>query len=129
MCTAFVIQVHGGYGPTHYDLMLARHSLAENRDEPLATWRLAATPEDLPPGQAIAARKLPDHRAAYLAYEGPVRGGRGRVDILDSGTYELLAEDESRLRIRLAGQKVRGEFELRRSNAPEEWTVRRLSPR
>ena len=35
------------------------------------------------------ATRLPDHRLAYLEYEGPVSGNRGVVRRIDSGKYEI----------------------------------------
>ena len=85
MPSRFVILVHSGHGPTHYDLMV-EHGPA------LATWQLETDPAaaenaDLP------ARRLADHRPAYLDYEGPIRGGRGHVRQADSGRCRLLAAE------------------------------------
>ena len=121
MSEAFVIQTHSGYGPLHYDLMLESAGA-------LATWRLPGPPTCLTEGQEMPALRLPDHRLAYLTYEGPVRRGRGSVSILDKGTYQLLAADDNRWEILAAGSAFKGRFELRR-DAPGggEWRLRRLS--
>jgi len=116
----FVILIHSGLGAEHYDLMLEQAEL-------LATWQLSGSPGELARGQGIAARRIGDHRAAYLEYEGPVSRNRGTVKQLDKGTYELLAADESRWEFELAGRKLRGRFELRHSGAAEEWTLQRLT--
>ena len=69
---------------SHWDLML------ENRGV-LLTWELP----ELPPGPLPASfgqlgiRRLPDHRIAYLEYEGPVSNDRGTVRRVDRGTYQL----------------------------------------
>jgi len=116
----FVIQIHSDYGPLHYDLMLAR-------GEVLATWRLAVSPAELAEGREVRAKKLEDHRLAYLSYEGPVSRGRGRVAILDKGTYELLDEQEDRWEARFDGRLVKGTFELKRlRGSADEWTLSRL---
>jgi len=121
MSRPFVIQIHSGYGQLHYDFMLGRGAV-------LATWQLASRPESLAVGEAAAAKRIQDHRAAYLTYEGPVSGGRGQVSILDAGTYESLADREDRWEFRLAGRQILGRFELCRV-APDgpEWTLRRLA--
>jgi hypothetical protein len=66
--------------PTHGDFMLECGGA-------LRTWALAEPPS---PGRTIAAEELPDHRLAYLDYEGEVSGGRGSVTRWDAGTYEVL---------------------------------------
>jgi DNA polymerase Ligase (LigD) len=69
---------------SHWDLML------ENRGV-LLTWELP----ELPPGplpasfERLGIRRLPDHRIAYLEYEGPVSNDRGTVHRVDRGTYQL----------------------------------------
>lgn len=69
---------------SHWDLML------ENRGV-LLTWALP----DLPPGplpasfERLGIRRLPDHRIAYLEYEGPVSNNRGTVKRVDFGEYQL----------------------------------------
>jgi hypothetical protein len=61
----------------HWDLML-------EVGEALRTWRLEGWPEN---GVQIRAEPIGDHRIAYLDYEGPVSGNRGRVQRRDEGTY------------------------------------------
>jgi hypothetical protein len=77
----------------------------------LATWAL---PE--PPGQAGVMRveSLPDHRLAYLDYEGPVSGGRGSVARWAGGTYRVLHESDTELCVRLEGRELAGRATLRR---------------
>ncbi len=83
-------KVAGGRG-THWDLMLEQNGV-------LRTWALA----DEPRGELTTqAEQLPDHRLAYLDYEGPVSGNRGNVSQWDAGEYEVLAESAERLELRL----------------------------
>ena len=63
----FVVLEHDWNG-VHWDFML------EAGDD-LRTWAMNAPPA---PGQDLPARALADHRLAYLTYEGPVSGDRGR---------------------------------------------------
>jgi hypothetical protein len=117
----FVILRHDcpdGYKPgVHWDLMLEDGGR-------LRTWALAAEPTA---EVTIAAEQLPDHRLAYLDYEGPISGNRGVVSRWDFGSYELLnvAGD---LQLSLIGRQLRGQVTLRRdpSNAVA-WTFK-LSP-
>ncbi len=87
----------------HWDLML-------EHGEILRTWRLPAAPET---GLTLPATALGAHRRAYLDYEGPVSGGRGRVVRWDRGTYEILVEDAGRIEAQLHGERLRGHMELR----------------
>jgi hypothetical protein len=120
----FVIHLHRGHGPDHYDLMLAAGGAS------LATWRLSASPVGLAGGQCMPAVRLADHRAAYLDYEGPVSRGRGRVDRFDAGTYGLIARTPDRWEVELRGERVRGRFVLRRDAAEgQAWTLSRAADR
>ncbi|MFM7058320.1 MAG: hypothetical protein ACKO2P_15495 [Planctomycetota bacterium] len=72
----------------HWDLLLARPGIPA-----ATTWRLLRRPCCNEP---IAAQALPDHRLVYLDYEGPVSGGRGRVEQVDGGDWqELVPRDDS----------------------------------
>lgn len=86
-------EVAGGRG-THWDLMLEQNGV-------LRTWALA----DEPRGERTTkAEQLPDHRLAYLDYEGQVSGDRGVVSQWDAGEYEMLAESGDQIEIRLIGR-------------------------
>ncbi len=112
----FVIQIHSGQGPTHWDLML-------QDGEALATWQLAALPPQRA-GQALPARALAAHRLAYLTYEGPVNNNRGRVDKLDGGEYITLARTAERWEFQLQGAAIAGRFELVAQN--DGWVLRKI---
>ena len=98
----FVILEHD-HPALHWDLMLERGGA-------LQTWRLARPP--LRPHAAILAAALPDHRLAYLDYEGPVSGDRGTVTRWDRGEYEP-TETADELILNLAGERVQGRASLR----------------
>lgn len=91
-------------GEVHWDLMVEA-----GEGEPLITFQLPA-----PPLRELEGRRLPDHRRAYLEYEGQVSGGRGEVAIWDRGRVEDEAGDPraARWRGRFAGQRLRGAWEL-----------------
>jgi len=113
----FVIHLHTTADGRHYDLMLEAGAA-------LATWRLERLPDALGDGEALPAEALPDHRPAYLTYEGPVSRGRGSVQIADAGTFRSIARDEREWAFELKGRTVRGRFTLRRIGA-DRW---QLSP-
>jgi len=97
----FVLLEHRWNG-VHWDLML-------ERDGALKTWALAEPPR---PGVLIEAGALPDHRLAYLNYEGPVSGDRGEVRRLDRGRYEAFAWTDDHVEARLEGAQVIGPVTL-----------------
>jgi hypothetical protein len=102
----YVVQHHEGYGPEHWDLMI-------EQDGVLLTWRLERHPETLTDGP-IPATRIADHRTAYLTYEGPVSGGRGRVRIVDAGTVDMVRYDHDALRLVFAGRVLAGRCTLTR---------------
>lgn len=91
----FVILYHDSPRGDHWDLMF------EN-EESLTTWALP--PQT--PGEAFVcpAEPLPDHRLAYLEYEGPVSGNRGSVRQVDAGNFEASGAN----RYRLSGRFFKG---------------------
>lgn len=101
----------------HWDLML-------EVDGVLRTWRLSAEPDTLEP---IPAEPLPDHRLAYLEYEGPVSGNRGRVDRWDAGVYEWI--DPGEPRFTLAGGRLVGTFRIVADTNGERFHFRRCESR
>lgn len=102
----FVIQLHTTQEGSHYDLMLETHAA-------LATWRIDRAPTALGPHDRIPATALPDHRLAYLTYEGPISHGRGAVRIFDSGTWRLIQRSEEGWVVQLSGSLLKGAFALR----------------
>jgi hypothetical protein len=97
----FVVLEHHWQG-VHWDLML-------EAGPALRTWALECLPE---PGIEIEARALPDHRLAYLDYEGPISGDRGRVRRVEAGTFEPVVWGPDRVVVRLRGVQVIGVAEL-----------------
>jgi len=94
---------------THWDLMLEQNGV-------LRTWALADEPGD---ESRTKAEQLPDHRLAYLDYEGPVSGNRGVVSQRDSGQYETLAESAERLELRLVGSPAARYLSLTADAGPD----------
>jgi len=101
----FVVLEHETSLGLHWDFML------ETQDS-LATWRLAQRPDEAP---TIPAQALPDHRLAYLEYEGPISNNRGSVTRWDHGSYQLRRHDRDETAAVVAGKKLIGEVTLRRS--------------
>jgi hypothetical protein len=74
----------------------------------LVTFQLDAPPP-------ARGRRSFDHRPRYLDYEGPISGGRGRVERLDAGRVEDVEGDPraARWRARFEGARLLGLHELR----------------
>jgi hypothetical protein len=90
--------------------------------ESLRTWSLQQLPTacrgvqgaSVADGDAVVADRLPDHRLAYLEYEGPVSGERGAVRRLDRGECRVLIDSDNRFEAEIAGEKLRGTVTLER---------------
>jgi hypothetical protein len=72
----FVVLHHTGVTEPHFDLMI---EAAAGGD--LMTWRFGSWPIEV----ETTAKRLKDHRRAYLDYEGVVSGGRGEVKRIAAG--------------------------------------------
>ncbi|MGD2111681.1 MAG: DNA polymerase ligase N-terminal domain-containing protein [Phycisphaerae bacterium] len=105
MPTRFAILHHKLADGEHWDLML-------EHGDALLTWQLEREPVDAA-ALPIPAKRIGDHRKAYLEYEGPVSGDRGHVRRVDAGLveFERLAADE--VVFRLKGERLAGAFVLR----------------
>lgn len=88
----------------HVDLMVEEGA----EGGALVTFQLDAPPP-------ARGRRSFDHRARYLDYEGPISGGRGRVERLDAGRVEDVEGDPraARWRARFQGARLAGLHELR----------------
>ena len=76
----YVILHHTGIADPHFDVMFETMP-----GSALTTFRLPAWPPTAP----LAATPLPDHRAAYLDYEGPVSDNRGEVRRVQMGLCHI----------------------------------------
>lgn len=92
----YTVSRHETREGTHYDLFLESGDI-------LKTWRLDRPPEDNP----SQVEPIGDHRKAYLDYEGPVSGDRGRVTIHAAGNYSLDAGV-----LELTGGKSAGSYQF-----------------
>ena len=66
--------------------------------------------------EAVVAEQLPNHRLAYLDYEGLVSGERGTVRRVDAGTFESIVDEGDRCDVALHGALLWGRISLRRRN-------------
>ena len=118
----FVLLLHempsGSAKANHWDLML------ESGDV-LLTWSLAELPDS---NRSIAASSLPDHRIAYLDYEGPVSNNRGHVRRCDKGEYRWRCQNLDVLEFDVSGKLLDGRIRLARSADADDWKLH-FSPR
>lgn len=105
----FVVLRHETAGGVHHDLMLEREAGDDSEEHALMTWRCAC--QSLP-GAGESAEPIEDHRRHYLAHEGELGGGRGTVERVDSGTWELLRREDERWVVSFNGKSLRGAFAL-----------------
>lgn len=95
----------------HFDFMLAPVGVSLEDSDPtgsnaedvkcLWAWAIPTNPLAQPLPLECSAERLPDHRAAYLEYEGPISGDRGHVDRVASGSYEVIRWSEERIELRV----------------------------
>ncbi len=78
----------------------------------LRAWALQSEPEGEDSKDVIEAVALPDHRPAYLDYEGPVSQGRGCVEQWDGGTFLEIEMSDERVEAELNGRKLVGRATL-----------------
>ncbi|MCH9656926.1 MAG: hypothetical protein K0U86_23160 [Planctomycetes bacterium] len=104
----------------HWDLMLEEAGV-------LKTWRLSAPPAiDHASDESsidLVAEALPDHRLAYLEYEGPVSGDRGEVSRWDNGTFSLLERTEDLVVALLTGDELAGRVTLKKTDNENQWSL------
>ncbi len=108
----FVILEHHR-ADVHWDVMF-------ERGLSLCTWAIDCT---IASDETIGAKQLPDHRLAYLDYEGPISGDRGAVRRVASGTYRPIEWTDDRIVLDLDGDQLRGELMLFRTGLGA-WSLR-----
>ena len=103
MLPRFVILEHRWRG-VHLDVML-------ERGDALVTW---AVDSPVVANLRRPARSLPDHRLAYLDFEGPVSGDRGSVSRIAQGIYIVREWRVDLVEVVLDGLQLRGPLLLER---------------
>jgi hypothetical protein len=88
----YAVLRHEGVPDPHFDLMFETST-----GSPLATWRAASWP--LRTGTPLT--PLPDHRRAYLTYEGPLSNDRGFVRRVETGGHRVREDHPAMLVVQL----------------------------
>ena len=109
----------------HFDLRL---EMMRGDTPVLVSW---AVPKNLPRrrGKPHLAVHVEDHPFDYGAFEGTIPEGNygaGEVRIFDSGTYEVLEQEDAKLTVRLRGERLQGVYHLiqtDRGKEKDEWLV------
>lgn len=116
----FVILEHRWDG-IHWDFMLEDQGV-------LRTWAILAP---IQVGIDLKAKRLPDHRIAYLDFEGEISGDRGSVVRVDRGSFEALEWLDEWIEVKLRGVRYLGTVKLRRivdqsggDPADSDWFIR-----
>lgn len=100
----FVIQKHCKRTTHHFDLMLEKGGV-------LKTWSLDKLPKEYRSNLLTQQIKpLPNHRIAYLTYQGKISRGRGTVKIWDKGVYQHVIWNDNFRVIAVRGEKIVGYF-------------------
>ncbi|MBI4116147.1 3'-phosphoesterase [Candidatus Pacearchaeota archaeon] len=106
----YCIQKHDA-SHLHYDLRLEMNGV-------LKSW---AIPKEPPKEKGIKrlAVMTEDHPIGYEKFRGEIPKGEyggGKVEIWDSGFYELKIKDEKKIEIILCGKKLKGNYVLVKTN-------------
>lgn len=102
----FVVQEHHARS-LHWDFRIESAGV-------LRSWAVPKGPP-LEPGVKRLAVAVEDHPLDYIDFAGvipPGNYGAGEVLIWDQGTYEMLEETDAALRLRLAGGRLAGVYQL-----------------
>jgi hypothetical protein len=68
----------------------------------------------------VVARRIGDHRLAYLDYEGAVGGDRGTVQRVDAGTYDEIRQSPTIWEVEVRGRALRGTIVLESKTSNDE---------
>lgn len=110
----YVIQRHEATH-LHYDLRL-------EMDGVLKSWAVPKEPVNEPNVRRLAIQ-VEDHPLDYASFEGIIEEGQygaGKVEIWDSGHYDLIERTGTRIQVEIKGRKLKGKFVLLKFGKPSE---------
>lgn len=99
------------------------HDLRLQEGGRLTSW---AIPKGMPTESGVKrlAIKVADHQIGYLGFEGKIEKGYGKGDvrIWDMGEYDIISGDENSLFVNFRGDKVVGNYYLKRTGG-NKWLI------
>ncbi len=116
-----VLLLHRGHGPDHYDWFFEHPA---DRAGALVSWRVLTPIQDWASGFELERR--PDHRRAYLHFEGPVSGDRGVVQAVSRGRIKVVHWSAGAAILDLTMSGFAGRLQLQQSEG-DRWTARHES--
>ena len=108
MTSRFSIQKHVA-SHLHWDLRLERKGI-------LKSWAIPKEPP-IVKGVRRLAIEVDDHDLSFINFEGVIPEGEygaGAISLWDSGSYELLSEDDRGMKLLLSGKRLSGKYTLHR---------------
>ncbi|MBS7634982.1 hypothetical protein KEJ34_05770 [Candidatus Bathyarchaeota archaeon] len=109
----YVIQRHAA-SHLHYDLRL-------EKDGVLKSWAIPKEPPTIKGVKRLAVQ-TEDHPVEYANFEGVIPEGEygaGKVEIWDSGTFNVEKWDENEIIVHIHGEKLKGRYCLIRFKGQE----------
>ena len=120
MASRFVVHEHHATR-LHFDFRLEMEGV-------LRSWAIPKGPSMNPTERRLAIA-VEDHLLEYIDYEGIIPGGEygsGAVAIWDSGTFDLIEENEDKISFTIDGEKLKGTYtlaRLKKSKKGNEWLL------
>jgi DNA ligase D-like protein (predicted 3'-phosphoesterase) len=112
----FVVQEHHAR-QLHWDFRL-------ELDGVLKSWAVPKGPPE-EPGVRRLAVQVEDHPIEYVDFQGDIPSGygAGTVKIWDSGTFDLLFREETKIVLVLKGERLKGRYNLVKTGQPKGWIL------
>ena len=111
---------------SHVDWMIASEPRGR---EPLVTFRVGSRIDQMKADEGLLARRIDDHRAEFLTYQGPVSGNRGTVRRLTRGTVVTWERSGDRWHMKIDWPAPKGGLQrqslrlTRRSGDSDAWLI------
>ena len=115
-------------GESHFDWLIDQPTIScEHR---LLSWRCELNPSAIDhPAKApllhFTGEQLPDHRAIYLEYEGPISGNRGHVQRIAQGDVDTCSQSSKAIEMTIRWEDLLVRYTgERKPETPSQWEFR-----